>query len=108
MPSRSLLGIGAFAALFVSGELHAQVTSDGKVQVSVPLVGCKSDGQAGPVEAPENGTISVTISRAAGQNLAYYKASSGIGVLALRGWHCFCIYGSSGETLFVSPEMIDT
>jgi hypothetical protein len=38
------------------------------------------------------------------QWLAYYKAEYGEGVLALRGWHCFATYGSSGVTLYVAPE----
>jgi hypothetical protein len=39
-------------------------------------------------------------------NLAYYKAASGSGVLAPRGWYCFGIYGSGGTELFVSPRPI--
>ena len=108
MASRALLSIGVFAAFFVYDGLQAQVASDAKGQDSVPLIGCKSDGQTGPIEAPESGTLSVGISRAAGQNLAYYKAVSGVGVLAPRGWYCFATYGSAVETLYVSAEPIDT
>jgi len=32
----------------------------------------------------------------------------GIGVLAPRGWECFGTYGSSGETLYVTPEPMDS
>lgn len=102
------MGIGAFATLFACAGLPAQVTSDAKRQVSIPLVGCKSDGQAERIEAPESGTITVSISRVAGQNLAFYKTAYGVGVLAPRGWHCFGTYGSSGETLVVSAGVIDT
>ncbi|HKM63663.1 MAG TPA: hypothetical protein VJY39_14345 [Acidisphaera sp.] len=35
--------------------------------------------------------------------LAYY-AFRAVGVLAPLGWHCFALYGSSGETVFVTPE----
>ena len=78
-----------------------------KGQVSVPLVGCASDGQTGFLEAPESGTISVGIGRDMGRGLAYYKAASAMGVLAPRGRHCFGTYGSGGYTLFVSAEPID-
>jgi hypothetical protein len=78
-----------------------------KGQVRVPLVGCKSDGQTGPLEAPESGTISVSISRKSAQTLAYYKAASGVGVLAPRGWYCFGTYGSAIDTLSVSAEPIN-
>jgi hypothetical protein len=35
--------------------------------------------------------------------LAYY-ASTDLGVLAPRGWHCFGLYGSDGSVLIVTPE----
>ena len=40
--------------------------------------------------------------------LAWYKAKNGFGVLAPRDWHCFGTYGSSGATLYVSPEPINS
>ena len=73
--------------------------------VSVPFVGCKADGQAGPVDAPRGSPVPVQVSAKAAKELAYYSGI-GLGVLGPRGWHCFGYYGSSGETLFVSPEPI--
>ncbi|HEX3940608.1 MAG TPA: hypothetical protein VHX11_03910 [Acidobacteriaceae bacterium] len=49
----------------------------------------------------------MNIPQAAARRLAYYKAENGVGVLAPRGWYCFSVYGSSGSSLFVSPESID-
>lgn len=74
--------------------------------VSVPFVGCKSDGQAGPVEPPKGSRVSVQLDARAADDLAYYSGV-GLGVLGPRGWYCFGLYGSSGETLFVSPEPIE-
>ena len=48
------------------------------------------------------------ISIDAARELAYYKSALGIGVLAPRGWYCFQIYGSGGNSLYVSPEPIDS
>jgi hypothetical protein len=42
------------------------------------------------------------VERPAGELLAYYAA--GIGVLAPRGWHCFVLSGSSGESILVTPD----
>jgi hypothetical protein len=42
------------------------------------------------------------------EQLAYYEAEYGPGVLAPRGWYCFGTYGSSGSILYVSPAPIDT
>ncbi len=76
--------------------------------VTVPFVGCASNGQTGPQKAPKGKDLAVSIPAALAERLAYYKAKFGIGVLAPRGWHCFSTYGSSGESLFVSPDPIDS
>ncbi len=76
--------------------------------VTVPFVGCASDGQAGPQPAPSGQGLSVKIPAAVAQRLAYYKAEYGPGVLAPRGWNCFSIYGSDGSNLYVTPDPIDT
>jgi hypothetical protein len=78
-----------------------------KSTVTVPFVGCKSDGQVGPLAAPTGKPKSVAISADIAQRLAYYEAENGVGVLAPRGWYCFETYGSSGSNLFVSPTPID-
>jgi len=75
--------------------------------VTVPFVGCASDGQVGPQAAPSGTSKAVTIPAALAKRLAYYKAEYGVGVLAPRGWHCFSTYGSDGSNLFVSPDPID-
>ena len=74
--------------------------------VSVPFVGCKSDGQVGPVEVPVASSKTVAVSPDAAKQLAYYKAGVGEGVLAPRGWYCFALYGSGGDQLYVSPSPI--
>jgi hypothetical protein len=78
-----------------------------KAAVTVPFVGCASDGQAGPQAAPAGTSKAVAIAAGVAQRLAYYKAEDGPGVLAPRGWHCFSLYGSDGSILYVSPDPID-
>jgi len=80
------------------------VLCQGAPLVRVPFVGCKSDGQVGPLPAPKGTEKVVRIDAGTAQRLAYYRA--GLGVLAPRGWYCFEIYGSGGSTLFVSPQPI--
>lgn len=76
-------------------------------QQRVPFVGCPADGQAGPVPAPRNGTISLPVSKRAAQQLAYYSTDrTGGGVLAPRGWQCLLTYGSSGSRLLVTPQKV--
>lgn len=83
--------------------MHAQGTG----QQSIPFVGCKSDGQVGPLASPKGNASEIALPAEIGNQLAYYKAENGFGVLAPRGWHCFSTYGSNGSSLFVSPEPIN-
>lgn len=76
--------------------------------VRVPFVGCKSDGQVGPQDAPTSTSVTVELRAEIANQLAYYKAEDGPGVLAPRGWYCFSTYGSNGSSLFVVPEPIDS
>ena len=100
----SLRGVaGLILALCTQTSLFGQEKS-----VSVPFVGCKSDGQIGPMEAPIGTRVAVPITPKAAQALAYYSIGPGNGVLAPRGWYCFGTYGSSGSALLVSPQHIDT
>ena len=73
---------------------------------TVPFIGCPSDGQLGPQEAPEGANPSVSVSAREAQRLAYYSSAQGISVLAPRGWYCFGMYGSGGVELLVSPQPI--
>lgn len=77
------------------------------VAVTVPFVGCASDGQVGPLKAPRGKSLAVAIPAAIAQRLAYYKAENSPGVLAPRGWNCFSTYGSNGASIFVSPDPIN-
>jgi len=102
---------GKILALSMQTSLLAQekAPTTQPTEVSVPFIGCMSDGQAGPMEAPKGRTRSVPISSSAAQKMAYYSAfEQGVGVLAPRGWYCFGIYGSSGSVLFVGPQPTDT
>jgi hypothetical protein len=73
----------------------------------VPFVGCRGDGQTGPVDAPSGDAQTVTLDADTARELAFYQASNNLAgslsVLAPRGWHCFFEYGSSGITLLVAP-----
>ena len=72
----------------------------------MPFVGCRSDGQTGPQEAPTGPDVSLPIGLKASTELAYF-ATYDIRVLAPRGWRCFGTSGSGGYSLYVSPEPIN-
>ncbi len=96
--------------LSIQAMLLAQMTHGVNKQVhgsAVPFVGCKSDGQIGPLRAPTGQSRVLPIDKETAQRLAYYKAEQGFGVLAPRGWYCFETYGSGGGSLFVSPQPIN-
>jgi len=72
----------------------------------IPFVGCRADGQVGPVDAPKGKARGFSVPPEAAARLAFYKAEQGPGVLGPRGWYCFEVYGSNGGSLFVTPEPI--
>jgi hypothetical protein len=81
---------------------QAQTTHGVNKQVhrsELPFVGCKSDGQSGPLRAPKGKSKVLPIGKETAQRLAYYKAEQGFSVLAPRGWYCFETYGSGGAAL---------
>ena len=80
---------------------HAQTLS------TVPFVGCKSDGQAFLLEAPAGQPKQVTLTAEFANQLAYYKAEHGPGILGPRGWTCFGVYGSNADTLYVTPTPLN-
>lgn len=71
----------------------------------VPFVGCAQDGQVGPRPAPRTGAVPQVPPEAV-PHVAFY-ASAHFGVLAPRGWHCFALRGSNGDTLIVTPGRHD-
>jgi hypothetical protein len=71
---------------------------------TVPFLGCKSDGQVGPLPPPGRPDRIIEIDPQATQQLTYYKAEYGEGVLGPRGWSCFGFYGSSGAILLITPD----
>ena len=75
-------------------------------RVTVPFVGCESDGQQDALPAPSGEPVAVAISATAARQLAYYKPETGEGVLGPRGWHCFGTYGSNGQSVYVSPNPV--
>ncbi len=102
------LGTMLFCASFgIFAQSARTAGASAKAPVTVPFVGCASDGQTGPTDPPLGKPHLVSIAPPLARQLAWYEASDGIGVLAPRGWHCFGVYGSNGSTLFVTPVPID-
>ena len=73
--------------------------------VTVPFVGCESDGQVGPHQAPMGDAKELRMNAKTASQLAFFKAEPGVGgVLGPRGWSCVGLYGSNGSILFVTPR----
>ncbi|MDB5716509.1 MAG: hypothetical protein JWO15_3906, partial [Sphingomonadales bacterium] len=68
------------------------------------FVGCKSDGQVGALDAPEDNGAAPKVRAAVASRLAWYASNNTGGVLGPRGWHCFELYGSNGSVLMVTPN----
>jgi hypothetical protein len=92
---------------FVTGSRKPSQVEGQNRLVSVPFVGCQSDGQVGPEPAPTGADKPVRLDAVANpESLAYYQSESSAGVLAPRGWHGFGTYGSMGTTIIVTPDPI--
>ncbi len=87
----------AALGLLLPAVLGAQARS------TVPFVGCRSEGQADPIDAPAGKPVTVPIAESSAKKLAYYTDGGSIGILAPRGWHCLGTYGSNGGSVTVSP-----
>jgi len=98
------LTLGISVSAIAQGQTNAKVAGARSTAVSIPFVGCNSDGQAGPLEAPKGKSRTVPVGKEPSQKLAYYEAAVSLAVLAPRGWYCFGVYGSGGEALYVSPD----
>ena len=96
-------------ALCQNGAVFGQQGARPKnTSVAVPTVGCKTRGQVEDTDGPPAGTIRLPVSSKVAQQLSYYQAVEGFGVLAPRGWFCLEFSGSGGGPLFISPIPIDT
>lgn len=73
-----------------------------ETRISVPFVGCRSEGQMGLEPAPKPHRTPRLPAHVA-RRLAYYDAG-GVSVLAPRGWRCLGHDGSNGSGIFVWPE----
>jgi hypothetical protein len=96
--------LSAQALLFAQRE----TASTRRSSVSVPFVGCQGYSQAARVDAPTGKSVSVPVNKDSARRLAFYKTELRVSVLAPRDWHCLVANGSDGDTLWVSPEPIDT
>jgi hypothetical protein len=69
---------------------------------------CSGPSRVGPIEAPQGKPKVVALVGIPAEGIAYYQGPVASGVFAPRGWHCRLWYGSSGSTLLVVPEPIDS
>ncbi len=76
--------------------------------VGIAVVGCRSDGQVGPVDAPVLAKKDTNLPLAIADRLSFYRGPFDRGVLGPRGWSCIELTGSNGTILFVTPETIST
>ncbi|HLY55711.1 MAG TPA: hypothetical protein VKS60_09150 [Stellaceae bacterium] len=111
MPSSSVLSahitLGMLAAAMCIWPAPAEAgPTDSGTSVSVPYVGCPSDGQVGPFPAPTGPGQSLPLDKKIAEQLAVYSEHQGLRVLGPAGWHCAGIYGSNGAALLVTPQAI--
>lgn len=101
---KRLIGLSLVSSLVLGAPTVSK--AEAEKLVPVPFVGCASDGQVGPQEAPDADDAAdevPNVPESMARKLAYYR-SAHMAALAPRGWHCFGLYGSNGSILIVTPE----
>lgn len=95
------------ALLLIASVLPANAT-EALPLIHVRTVGCPSDGQMGPQAAPRSGIKSIRLDPGIADRLVFYQAVDGYGggVLGPRGWHCVNLYGSNGDFLVVTKDVV--
>ena len=93
--------IAYFAVLLVA--VSSQVA---RAAVTVPAIGCPTDGQQGPQAAPKNATKDLKLDAGTASGLVFYR-NADIGVLGPKGWHCLVLSGSNGTTIYVTPQPLE-
>jgi hypothetical protein len=90
------------------GVVLAASASSARANQLVPFVGCPGDVQLmQDFPAFDGRPVSVDVGLKAAQNLAFYGANPGegiVGVLAPRGWSCYWSDTSGGFQLLVDPD----
>lgn len=94
---------GALLAMLTMTSVMDGSAEAARGQRPVSFVGCPSDGQLGQEPPPKHAKVPLLPAQVASR-LAFYQAARGPGVLAPKGWHCFGLYGSNGDSLLVTPE----
>src|SRR5579875_3305506 len=95
----------ASALLLLTTTCSAQIVSRHGA-IIIPFIGCPADGQLGPEPAPRHAVKMVHLAPNFASQLAWYQGRRGPGVFGPRGWSCFTAYGSSGETVYVTPTKL--
>ncbi len=75
--------------------------------MTVPFVGCPSDGQLGSAPAPQGKPKAVTLDAHTTARLAFYQSNYGDGFVAPRGWNCAGLVGSDGWGLFMALSPVN-
>jgi hypothetical protein len=98
----AIIFTSAFSILASTSSLQAAPSG-----VTVPFVGCASDGQVGPRSAPHGNLKAVNLSSVIAEQLVFYQQGEDGGVLGPRGWHCVGVYGSNGSIFFLAPRSLE-
>src|SRR5262245_25056353 len=91
------------ASLLLAGSIPSCATPHIQ-RVTVPYVPCPTDGQVGPITAPNGPPRMVALSAETARQIAYYQGGVGQGVFAPRGWQCRVSYGSAGHWILIAPD----
>ena len=95
--------LGLVWAMGVSGMASAATVPN---QPRVPTINCVGNDQVDSSQTQRGASVPIPLEQSIADQMAYYKAEHGSGIVAPRGWFCRAWNGSNGSFLAVTPKPI--
>jgi hypothetical protein len=103
--SRTSLRICLGLACSLAGSAAVSATTASS-QPRAPTINCVGNDQVDSSQVQKGASVAVPVEQSIADQMAYYKAEHGTGILAPRGWYCRAWNGSNGSFLAVTPKPI--
>jgi len=103
--SRTCLRIGLGLAWSIAGSVAVSAAT-APIPPRAPTMNCVGNDQVESSQMQKGTSVPIPVEQSIADQLAYYKAEHGSGILAPKGWYCRAWNGSNGSFLAVTPKPI--
>jgi hypothetical protein len=103
--SRTCLCVCLGLAWSIAGSI-AVLPATAPMQSRAPNINCVGNDQVDSSQMQKGASVPIPVEQSIADQMAYYKAEHGSGILAPKGWYCRAWNGSNGSFLAVTPKPI--